>query len=243
METTETSPSRKAHFPNSGEADEQFTLEEKIKYSLLGLVVIGGSFFIGRSLVRKARSTAEEKKTYIEGSPATFAKQIKMAFENDMWWGWGTNEEALRKTIVAIPSQEEFRKVINSYQKLFARSLMADMQSELSTSEFTEMLAIIAAKQPSGAKLITATPSLRQYQAWAKRLRAAFEISYWFLPGTDEQAIKEVLMEIPTQAHFWQTAKAYQELFADDLTQDLKSELEFWEYTPMMEIMLKKPKA
>ncbi len=242
METTETSPSRDTATTRLVEADDQFTVEEKIKYGLLGLIVIGGSFFIGRSLVRKARATAEEKKTYLEDSPATYAKQIKMAFENDMWWGWGTNEEALRKTVVAIPSKEEFRKVISSYQKLYARSLMADMQNELTTSEYNEMLAIIAAKPPTGTSTVTATtPSGQQYQTWAKRLRAAFEISYWFIPGTDEDAIKTVFMELPTQADFWQTATAYKKLFADDLVKDLKSELEFWEYTPMMEIILKKP--
>src|SRR5688500_17581218 len=98
---------------STGQHDE-FTLEEKIKYGILGLVVLGGSFFIGRSIIRKVRSNSEEKKTYEEGNAATYAKQIKMAFENDMWWGWGTDEEALRRTILAIPSKEEFRKVINS---------------------------------------------------------------------------------------------------------------------------------
>src|SRR5688572_26516060 len=132
------------------EEQDDFTLEEKIKYGVIGLIVIGGSFFIGRSLIRKARATTEEKKTYEDGTPATYAKQIKMAFENDMWWGWGTDEEALRKIMVAIPSKDEFRKVINSYQKLYARSMMADLQAELTTSEYNEVLAIIAAKQDKG---------------------------------------------------------------------------------------------
>src|SRR5262245_16468529 len=129
---------------------DEFTVEEKIKYGLLGLILIGGSFFIGRSLFRKARATTEEKKTYEDGTPATYAKQIKMAFENDMWWGWGTDEEALRKIIVAIPGKEEFKKVISSYQKLYARNMMADMQDELTTSEYKEMLAIVAAKPERG---------------------------------------------------------------------------------------------
>ncbi len=234
--------------PNSGTAYQSgpegaFTLEEKIKYGILGIVVIAGSFFIGRSLVRKARATAEEKKTYAEGTPATHAKQIKMSFENDMWWGWGTDEKALRKTIIAIPSKEEFRKVINSYQKLYARSIMADMQDDLTTSEYNEMLAIIAAKPERGTALIPAQSSPAQYQAWAKRLRAAFEITYWMFPGTDEDAIKAVFMEMRSQADFWETAKAYNQLYGDDLAKDLKGELEFWEYGRMMDIILKKPQA
>ena len=225
------------------EQHDEFTLEEKIKYGILGLVVLGGSFFIGRSIIRKARSTSEEKKTYEEGSAATYAKQIKMAFENDMWWGWGTDEDALRKTIRAIPSREEFKKIINSYQKLYSRSMMADMQDELTTSEYREMLAIIAAKPEKGNVVQPTQLSPLQYQSWAKRLRAAFEVSYWFLPGTDEDAIKAVFLEIPTQAAFAETARAYQSLYGDNLISDLKSELEFYEYDPMMEIIMKKPKA
>jgi hypothetical protein len=222
---------------------DEFTLEEKIKYGILGLVVLGGSFFIGRSIIRKARANNEEKKTYEYGNPATYAKQIKMAFDNDMWWGWGTDEEALRKSIIAIPSKDEFRKVINSYQKLYARSMMADMQDELTTSEYNEMLAIIAAKPEKGNAPIQIQQNPLQYQSWAKRLKAAFTVSSWIFPGTDEDAIKTVFMEMPTQAAFWETAKAYKAEYGDELVSELQSELEFYEYAPMMEIIMKKPKA
>lgn len=224
---------------------DEFTLEEKIKYGILGLIVIGGSFFIGRSIIRKARATSEEKKTYEEDNPATYAKQIKMAFENDMWWGWGTDEEALRRTLRAVPSKEEFRKVIKSYQKLYARSLMADMKSDLTTSEYNEMLAIIATKPERGTGPVQVQLNPAQYQAWAKRLRAAFEVSTWgFLPyGTDEDAIKSVFMEMPTQAAFWETTKAYKSIYGDDLMNDLKSELEFGEWAEMFSILEQKPKT
>lgn len=222
---------------------DEFTLKEKLTYGIVGLVVIGGSFFIGRSLVRKARATTEEKKTYEEGNPATFAKQLKMAFENDNWLGWGTDEEVIRKTLQAIPSKEAMRKVINSYQKLYARSLMADLQSELTISEYNEMLAIIASKPETGNSAIVPQSTALHFQSWAKRLKAAFDITYLFLPGTDEDAIKAVFMEIPTQSDFWQTAQAYRTLFDNDLVSDLKSELEFWEFAPMMDIILKKPNA
>lgn len=222
---------------------DEFTLKEKLTYGIVGLVVIGGSFFIGRSLIRKARATSEEKKTYEDGNPATFAKQIKMAFENDNWLGWGTDEEALRKTLQTIPSKDAMRKVINSYQKLYARSMMADMQSELSTSEYNEMLAIIAAKPESGNSTIVPVSTPVQYQSWTKRLKAAFDITYWFVPGTDEDAIKAVFMEMRSQADFWQTAQVYQAMYGNDLLNDLKSELEFWEFAPMMDIIMKKPNA
>ena len=76
-----------------------------------------------------------------------------------------------------------------------------------------------------------------------KRLKAAFDITYWFVPGTDEPAVKAVFIEIPTQADFQKVAQAYQNEYGNDLITDLKSELEFWEYAPMMEIINKKPKV
>ncbi len=223
--------------------NDEFTLKETVTYSLLGVVVLGGSFFIGRSLVRKARSNNEERKTYEEGNEATYAKQLKMAFDNDMWFGWGTDEEAIRKTLRAMPSKEVFKKVISSYQKLYARSLMKDMQDELTSTEYNEMLAILAAKPDRGNKLVEPVPSPIQYLSWAKRLRAAFKITYGPFPGTDEDAIKAVFMEIPTQAAFQQVGIAYKNEYGDDMMSDLKGELEFYEYGPMMSIITKKPKS
>ncbi len=222
---------------------DEFTLEEKIKYGILGVIVLGGSFFIGRKLVRRAKSYSEEKKTYEESNEATYAKQLKMAFENDMWFGWGTDEEAIRKVLRAIPSKEYFRKVINSYQKLYSSSLMKDMQDELTSTEYSEMLAIISAKPERGNKLTAPVLSQTQYLSWAKRLRAAFKITYGPFPGTDEDAIKAVFMEIPTQAAFGQVALAYKNEYNDDLMKDLQSELEFYEIRPMLNILAKKPKA
>ena len=221
---------------------DEFTLEEKIKYGILGVIVLGGSFFIGRSLIRKAKSTSEEKKTYEEGNEATYAKQLKMAFDNDMWFGWGTDEEAIRKVLRAIPSKDYFRKVINSYQKLYARSLMKDMQDELTSTEYNEMLAIIASKPDRGNLLKAPELSATQYLSWAKRLRAAFTITYGWFPGTDEDAVKAVFMELPTQSAFNQVAIAYKNEYGDDLMKDIKDELTIFEWAEMMSILSKKPK-
>src|SRR5258706_16151771 len=109
---------------------DEFTLKEKLTYGIVSVVVLGGSFFIGRSIIRKARSTSEEKKTYDEGNAASYAQKLKMAFENDNWFGWGTDEGAIRTILRAVPNKEEFKKIINSYQKLYARSLMMDLKSE-----------------------------------------------------------------------------------------------------------------
>jgi len=221
---------------------DEFTLKEIVLYGSLGLVVLGGSFFIGRSLIRKARSTSEEKKTYSEDNAAYYAQKLKLAFENDMIFNWGTDEEAIRNVLRSVPSKEVFKAVINSYQKLYARSLMLDLKKELTTSEYNEMLAIIAGKPDKGNANTPVQIGQAQYTAWAKRLKAAFDITYWFVPGTDEPAIKAVFMEIPTQSDFQKTALAYKNLYGNDLISDLKSELEFWEYGSYMAIINNKPK-
>ncbi len=218
-----------------------FTLKEKLQYALIGIVVIGGTFYLGRSLVRKAVSSTEEKKTFEPGNPAYYAQQIRMAFENDGWWG--TDLAALRQVIQAVPSVAAFKQIINSYQRLYSRSLMADMKSDLKTSEYNEMLAILAAKPAKGDTVVPVQLTLAQYQSWAQRLKAAFDKTYGIFPGTDEAAIKAVFMEIPNQLAFQQLGIVYKALYANDLDSDLRSELEFWEYPTYMKIITDKPQS
>jgi hypothetical protein len=223
--------------------DTDFTLQEKLTYTAVGLVLLGGSFLIGRNLIRRVRATGEQKKTYEEGNAASFAQSLKMAFENDNYFEWGTDEASIRTIVRKIPSKDFFKSVISSYQKLFARSLMADLKSELTTTEYNEMLAIIGGKPDKITGTYKAILTYQHYLAWAKRLKAAFDTTYWFMPGTDEEAIKAVFMEIPTQMDFEQVAKAYLKEFGSELVKELKSELEVWELGSMMDIINQKPKV
>jgi hypothetical protein len=220
--------------------EQGFTLKEKIQYSLLGIIVVGGAFMIGRNIVKKAEANSEQKKTLEEGSTPTYAKQIKMAFQNDGWPG--TNKDALRQAIRDIPDKRDFRKIMTSYQRLYNSSLLGDMQKALKSTEYDEMLYIVSAKPEVYNPNMQQQLTTGQLQAWAKRLKAAFDIKYGIFPGTDEQAIKAVFLEIPTQAVFNQVGVAYKSLYGNDLIADLKSELEFWEYDPMMQIISSKPK-
>lgn len=217
-----------------------FTAKEKIQYSLLGIIVVGGAVLIGRSWVRKARADSEQRRTLDEGSAPTIAKQIKMAFDNDGWFG--TDKEALRQAIRTIPSKSDFRKVMVSYQKLYNSSLLGDMQSELKSTEYNEMLYIISAKPETSGTGTAGQVTTLQLEAWAKRLNAAFNISYGPFPGTDEEAVKAVFLEIPTQDGFSRVGLVYRALFGNDLNDELASELEAWEYGPMMQIINSKPK-
>jgi len=220
---------------------ENFSLREKLAWSLAGIIVLGGAVILIRSAVHKRQAEAEQRLTYEDGSPATYAKQVKMAFDNDGWWG--TNMDMLRQVVARIPSKQLFRQIIDSYRRLYNRSLLTDMESELQSSEYNEMLAIISAK-PEQYNANTATNILTaaKVQGWAARLKAAFDKNYGFMPGTDEQAIRTVFMEIPTQTAFAYTAAAYKSMYGRDLSTDLRSELEFWEYNPFMQIIQQKPK-
>ncbi len=80
------------------------------------------------------------------------------------------------------------------------------------------------------------------YDAWAKRLKAAFDKVYGFLPGTDADAIVAVFNEIPTQTAFIQTAVSYKKLYGTNMLEDMQSEAEFGQYADWMKIITQKKK-
>ncbi|TDX01487.1 hypothetical protein [Dinghuibacter silviterrae] len=226
-------PDTSAHHP------ENFTFKEKLQYTLLGLVVIGGSFYLGRSLIRKAVSTTEERNTFIEGNPAAYAQQIRMAFENNGWWGVDT--QSLRQILVAIPSVATFKKVMTSYQRLFNRSLMMDMKQDLKTTEYNEMLAILSSKPARGTTVQPVQLTAQQYQSWAQRLKAAFDRPYGPFTYADESAIQAVVMEIPSQGAYKQLGLVYKAMYGNELDGDLRYALSFWEYPSIQKMITDKP--
>ena len=220
---------------------EEFTLKEKLLYAGGTVAVTLGTFFIGRKLIRGAVSNSEEKKTFVEDSPATYAKRIKMAFENDGWFG--TNTPELRNILREIPSKRSMTQVVSSYQKLYHSPLYKDMASALQSTEYNEMLAIVDSKPDRIEKKGKTDTKLtaKNYEDWAKRLKAAFDKTYGPFPGTDENAIVAVFQEIPTQDDFVQVAAHYKFIYGTTLTDDLKSESQFGEYSDWMKIITDKP--
>ena len=215
---------------------QSWTLKEKILFSLLGVIVVGGTIYIGRKIILNQIANKEENKSFDDGSSATYAKQIKMAFENDGWPG--TNTTALRNTLREIPSKDDFSKTVKSYQKLYNSNLLKDMSDELQSTEYNEMLQILAGKPEKKGQV----PSSVAYAAWAKRMKAAFDKSYGFLPGTDSDAIIAVFNEIPTQTAFIQVAIEYKKQNGTNMLDDLKGESEFGQYDDWMKIITAKSK-
>lgn len=211
---------------------------EKINYSLVGVILLGGAVIVGRTIIKRNQARNEERLTYEDGTAPTLAKQIKMAFDNDGWWG--TNVSALRQAIRDVKSKTMFKATIDAYNKLYSRSLMADMKDELKSTEYNEMVAILSAK-PEKEGAAAGIVSQEQLTAWAKRLKAAFDITYGPFPGTDEDAIRAVFLEIPSQGIFSQVSDVYASMYGSSLNDDLGHELEFWEIGPFMDIIKSKP--
>jgi hypothetical protein len=217
--------------------DDALSTREILLYSFGGILLVGGTFFLGRKMVRDSAKKSEENVSFDDESVSGYAKGIKMAFDNDGWWG--TDTTALRSVMQSIPNKEIFNKVIKSYQRLYNRNLMADLQSEVNITEYNEMLAIINGKgQVQNGQVYL---NNKNYESWAKRLKAAFDKTHGFIPATDEEAIRAVFVEIPSKKAFNQVAIAYKALYTRNLMTDLKGELEFWEYEPMMKLINAKP--
>lgn len=176
------------------------------------------------SQVRNVIANKEENESFGEKQHSTWAKQLKMAFDNDGWWG--TDEQAIRQVLRAMPSQEDFQKVQTSYRKLYkGANLIEDLTDELKATEFNEMLAILQSK-PQKAK--DAGQPIYNPHAWAKRLYNAMSIYYMgFIPGTDEEAITAVFSEMKSKQAFEDTKQAYQSLYATSLVDDLDGDLDW----------------
>jgi Annexin len=116
-------------------------------YSAVGLGTAAGLFFLGRHFLNKVRSNQSQKSSLEEGDPATFAKQLKMAFDNDNYAGWGTNEEMVFKVFSDIPSKSMYSKVQKEYGRMYGKSLNADLEDELSSEEYNKLIRILNAKK------------------------------------------------------------------------------------------------
>jgi hypothetical protein len=121
-------------------------LKTIVVYSTLGFGTATGLFFLARHFYKQTRSNLSQRNTLEEGDPATFAKQLRMAFENDNYFGWGTNWDVVKQVFLAIPSKSMYVKVQREYFSLYSKSLNADLEDELSSDEYNELIRIVNAK-------------------------------------------------------------------------------------------------
>lgn len=214
------------------------SLKEKLGYGIVATLLLGTGIYIVNKKYQKIIAKKSDLKSFNDGSPQTVAKQIKMAFENNNLPG--TDLTKLRYLMSSLKSKDQWAKVVAEYNNQFHTNLLQDMKKELESSEYDEMMFIKESKpQKDGQKVLKEV----LYKNWAKRLKSAFDKTYSFLPGTDENAITAVFTEIPSQKDFMQVAFAYQNEYKRGFIIDLKSELLGYEYATFMTLILKKPKG
>jgi len=116
--------------------------------SVLLATGLGVAAFWGvRALWKKFKRDFREGQALEEGNPANYAIRIIMAFENDNAFGWGTDEQALFRTLEQIPTASMMRRVQRAYRDMEGSNLSADLQSELTTEEFAIANEIINSKR------------------------------------------------------------------------------------------------
>lgn len=195
---------------------------------MLGFGIMGVGGIIAYFVVRKAkkeRARHEQAKSFGKDIYATWAKQLKMAFDNDEWWG--TDVPMVRYIIKKIPSKDDFDLVEKSYKKQYHRELIPDMADELTKLEYDDMLTILKAK-PQTLKDGQKPPKIYDPEGWARRFHNALDYTWLgFMTGTDEDAIRVLFQEIPTQKAFWATAHAYYRMYSVHLWDDLDGDLDW----------------
>ena len=97
------------------QSEEGLSVKEKVAYSLLGAAGLTGVIFFGKKAIEKLIEKKAHSKSFEDGEPETIAKQIKMAFENDGYWG--TDVETLRNILVQIKSKAEMNRYTTNIQR------------------------------------------------------------------------------------------------------------------------------
>jgi hypothetical protein len=219
---------------------KSFNLKEALGYTLLTGLGIGAIIYFGGRRIKQNKTDQSDSQSFKVGTPQYKAKQIKMFFENDNWLHLGTDIEQLRFLFTQVSSQEEMEKIRKEYFLQNRAVLDNDLKKKLQSTQFIELSEIIDAKPLKPGQKISPD---KLYKAWAIRLKAAFDKTYGFLPGTDEKAIVAVFNEIPTQKAFINTGVAYWKEYKRKLMDDLKDELSSSDYLQYMQIITTKPKG
>ena len=121
-------------------------MSSQVLAAILATAAGAGTFIGIRYVVKNLKQGLQEKNALYEGDPAAYATQLKMAFENDTWFGWGTDEEIVFRTLEEIPSKTFFSKVQNAYRDLYGNSLATDLKEELSTEDYIQAMQILNSK-------------------------------------------------------------------------------------------------
>jgi hypothetical protein len=113
-----------------------------VLYSALGLGTATGLVLLIRHFYKKEKGKVTASKSLEEGNPATYARQLGMAI-----LGVGTDEDAIFKVFNEIPSKAMYKKVQAAYTSLYGNELTTDLEDDLASSDYNELIRIISLKK------------------------------------------------------------------------------------------------
>lgn len=132
------------------EPKARITTGEVKNYALLGLIgagVVGGAFLGIRYMILGSKEKKTANDALNPNSAASYASRLKMAFENDNFFGWGTDEELVYTVFRELPSKAFYNDVIKAYSNLYrGANLNLDLKDELSSSEYQKVMDILNSK-------------------------------------------------------------------------------------------------
>ena len=217
------------------------TQKKYISWAVLGIggaTLLGGTLYFANHWWQNVRANKERGKTLQDGTHEAKANQFLMAFANDGLWG--TKVSMVRRIIRGIASWDEYNKIKKSYKLLSkGESLDADLEKELTTTEFEEMKAIMASKPPKTPSKGTGNHFSAPHLA--TRIYNALTYTWMGIPATDDDALKQAFADIPTQAAWQQVAHAYEQQGYGNMESDLDGDLWMFDDLDWEEIKASKP--
>ncbi|MDQ3110521.1 MAG: hypothetical protein M3R17_11560, partial [Bacteroidota bacterium] len=197
-----------------------------VLWGIIGTAATVAIGYFGYKVLRNVVSNQSGKKSLETGEPAYYAQSIRMGIENNNWLGTDTTK--IRQAILEIPDKKTFRKVEDNYKRQYGVMLFADLHEHLKTTEMQEMLAIYQIKSEKADK--NSAPIYDPY-AWAIRINSAVNYETWgLLWGTDLEAIKQVIREIPDQQSWNDLLDAYQSKYSASMIDEIDEDVSSWDY-------------
>ncbi len=127
--------------PSNAPTDNMADVKRKAIVIGLGALSLGVSYLVAKRIIKNIRKKRTERK-FTEESQQALLLRSAMNPSGASWLIWmdGTKEEAIFNIAAQITN---FKKVQQDYQNLYNRSLIKDLQKELSTDEYTRFMNII----------------------------------------------------------------------------------------------------
>lgn len=116
--------------------------------SVLALGAGAGVYFLVRGKVKEAQIANVQETGLQAGTASNWAKRLKMAFDNDSPFGWGTDEVAVYQVFKELPNKRAYSEVQRNYKILYGKDLNAQLQDELDSKEFQIVTKIYNSKKP-----------------------------------------------------------------------------------------------